>query len=89
VLRIDLSKQALAFLETLPDKQTRQIVSRIDLLAADPESVPNEILRGANGERRIKVGEFRVIYLVAADVLQIVLIDRRNDDRIYRRFRRL
>jgi mRNA interferase RelE/StbE len=87
--RIDLSKQALAFLQTLPEKQIRQIVSRIDLLAGDPASVPTERLRGGDGERRMKVGEFRVIYAIAANILEIVLIDRRNDDKTYRKFRRL
>jgi mRNA interferase RelE/StbE len=89
MLRVDLSAQAFKFLSSLPEKQTRQIVSKIDALALNPGNVPSGLLRGGDGERRIKAGEFRVIYEVSDETLRILLIDRRNDDRIYRQFRRL
>jgi mRNA interferase RelE/StbE len=89
MLRIDLSAQALKFLSSLPEKQTRQIVTKIDALADNPGALPSVLLRGGQGERRLKAGEYRVIYEVRNDNLLILLIDRRNDDQIYKKFRRL
>jgi mRNA interferase RelE/StbE len=89
MLRIDLSKQALAFLDALPNKHARQIVGRLDQLACEPDSLPTEALRGGEGERRLKVGEYRVIYAIVSHTLEVILIDRRNDYKIYKRFRRL
>ena len=88
MLRINLSAQAMRFLDDLQQTQAGQIVKRIDALAQYPDSVPSEILRGGQGERRLKSGEFRVILEIHDDELAVILIDRRNDDRIYRRFRR-
>jgi mRNA interferase RelE/StbE len=89
MLKIDLSRQAAEFLSELQAKQARQIVSRLDTLAADPSSVPSALIRGGQGERRVKAGEFRVVYEVSDQNLVVLLIDRRNDDRIYRKLRRL
>ncbi len=89
MLRIDLSKQAIEFLENLPNKQSKQILNKIDALLRNPNSVPSGLIKGGNGERRIKAGEFRIIYEIMDNLLTIWLIDRRNDDKIYRQMKRL
>jgi len=89
MLKIDLSAQALRFLASLPEKNARQIVAKIDALSENPKQISSEVLRGGQGERRLKAGEFRIIYEIIETDLKIILIDRRNDDRIYRKFRRL
>jgi mRNA interferase RelE/StbE len=89
MLRIDLSKQAIEFLEDLPNKQSKQILNKIDALLLNPNSVPSGLIKGGNGERRIKAGEFRIIYEIMDNLLTIWLIDRRNDDKIYRQMKRL
>lgn len=39
--------------------------------------------------RRLKIGEFRAIYRVNGDVIEVRLIGKRNDDDIYRALERL
>ena len=80
--RIDLSKQAAEFLRALPSKQARQIAEKLKRLGADPSALPSEALRGYAPMRRLKSGEFRIIYALEADVVQVRLIGKRNDDEI-------
>jgi mRNA interferase RelE/StbE len=82
--RIELSKQAAAFLKELPGKQARQIAEKLMLLGADPNTVSTELLRGYAPMRRLKAGEFRIIFLNDSETVQIRLIGKRNDDQIYK-----
>ncbi len=84
MLKINLSHQAGSFLEELQTKQAKQILAKIDALALNPNAMPSGLLKGMRGERRIKAGEFRIIYQIIDDELNILLVDRRNDDKIYR-----
>ena len=40
------------------------------------------------GYRRADIGEYRIIYRVAGDTLEVLLIGKRNDDEVYHRFSR-
>ncbi len=78
------SKQAAAFLERLSAKHSRQIAEKLQALSQNPDSVPSDQLKGYAPMRRIKSGEFRVIYALESGVLRIRLIGKRNDDDIYK-----
>jgi mRNA interferase RelE/StbE len=86
--RLDLSKQSADFLQNIPAKQARQIAEKLKLLANDPNSLPSEQLRGYAPMRRVKAGEFRIIYALEGDAVQIRLIGKRNDDDIYKALER-
>jgi len=86
--RIELSKQAGAFLKQLPGKHARQIIERLDLLAEDAEKLPSEILKGYAPMRRLRAGEYRIVFLVEGDVVQVRFIGKRNDDEIYKSLER-
>ena len=86
--RIDLSKQAATFLRELPAEQAKQIAGKLKLLAADPSSLPSEGLRGYAPMRRLKSGEFRIVFVFEDDVVQVRLIGKRNDDEIYKALER-
>jgi mRNA interferase RelE/StbE len=81
---VDLSRQAERFLRELPAKQARQIAEKLPALTADPSALPTEQLRGYAPMRRLRAGEFRVIYAVEGAVVQVRLIGKRNDDEIYK-----
>ena len=81
---IDLSRQAERFLRDLPVKQARQIAEKLQALAADPSAQPSEQLRGYAPMRRLRAGEFRIIYAVESETVQVRLIGKRNDDEIYK-----
>jgi mRNA interferase RelE/StbE len=85
---IELSKQAGAFLRQLPGKQARQIIERLDLLAEDAEKPPSEILKGYAPMRRLRAGEYRIVFVVEDDLVQVRLIGKRNDDEIYKTLER-
>ena len=86
--RIDLSKQAASFLENLPTKQARQIAEKLQALAANPQALPSELLRGYAPMRRVRAGEFRIIYALDDDTVKVRLIGKRNDDEIYKALER-
>lgn len=86
--RIELSKQAAAFLKELPAKQARQIAERLKRLAESPDALPSEALRGYAPMRRLKAGEFRIIFVAEPEIVQVRLIGKRNDDEIYKALQR-
>lgn len=86
--RLDLSRQAAAFLQSLPAKQGRQIAEKLQALETDPSAVPSEALKGYSPMRRLRAGEYRIIYAVADDVIEVRLIGKRNDDDIYKALER-
>lgn len=88
MLAIDLSKQAAGFLESLPAKQARQIAEKLQSLANDPQALLTEGLKGYAPMRRLRAGEYRIIYVVDGQILQVRLIGKRNDDEIYKALER-
>jgi mRNA interferase RelE/StbE len=85
---LDLSRQAAGFLKSLPAKQGRQIAEKLQALAVDPASIPSEALKGYAPMRRVRAGEYRIIYALAGDSIEISLIGKRNDDDIYKALER-
>lgn len=74
----------------LQAKQFKQIGTAISKLLKDPTPHDSAGLKGAkNGERRVDVGEYRIIYTVEADVVSILLIGPRNDGDVYKMWDRI
>jgi mRNA interferase RelE/StbE len=81
------SRDALAFLKTLPAKQRRQIVTKIEALASDPfPAGAHRLVQGMkDGEDRvfrIRSGDYRVLYTVRDVSVVILDIGHRKD--VYR-----
>jgi mRNA interferase RelE/StbE len=87
VLRVEISHDAERSLRRLPQKHARQLIAAIRALREHPEPPASAPLQGAPF-RRLRVGEYRVIYRVEGDVLKVAAVGKRNDAEIYRRFRR-
>ena len=85
---IDLSKQAAEFLREPAPNQTRQIAEKLERLVVDPSALLSEALRGYAPMRRLKSGEFRIIFALEGDLVQVRLIGKRNDDEIYKALER-
>jgi mRNA interferase RelE/StbE len=71
--RIELRPAAVGALKKLDPPIRRRIQGAITLLAEDPRPPAARPLRGRPG-RRVRVGDYRVIYTVADDVLLIVVV---------------
>ena len=87
MLKLDLSRDACGFIQTLNPKQYRQVVGTVFRLLQNPEPQDSSALIGYPS-RRVDIGEYRIIYNVDGDVLNVFLIGKRNDDEIYRILRR-
>lgn len=88
MLKPDFSRDADKFLRKLPPKQGRQVATKVCELLNDPEPSDSASLKGYPKYRRADIGEYRIIYEVDGDILRITLINKRNDDQVYRKLKR-
>jgi len=85
MLRLDLNADVLKFLHGIERKHAGQIALRLLQLLAVPDAQDVKPLKGALREyRRATAGEYRIIFFVEGNLLRVVLIDRRNDDEVYK-----
>lgn len=86
-LTIDLSQDAEEFLESLPPKYRRQVVSKIFDLAENPRLRRTEQLEPPLERfRKARSGLYRIIYTADQDTLKIYIVDHRKH--VYRKARR-
>jgi mRNA interferase RelE/StbE len=71
--RIELRPAAVRALKRLDPPVRRRIQGAIALLAEDPRPPAARALRGRSG-LRVRVGDYRIVYTVADDVLLIVVV---------------
>ena len=84
-LALQISRQAGRFIKTLPPKQYKQVVSAMLALLNDSKPHDSRILKGSRDvNRRIDIGEYRVVYRVEDDNLLILVAAKRNDDDVYK-----
>lgn len=84
-----LSDDALAFVRMVEAKHARQILLAVLELAADPFPPGAKLLQATTDKfYRVRVGDYRIIYRVVGDDLQIRLIGRRADGEVYDDVRR-
>lgn len=86
-MKLRLSKVAHDFLETLPPKQFRQVVTKVFRLLTEPYPHDSQQLKGYR-YHRVDIGEYRVVYETIEDQLHVLLIGKRNDDDVYRQLKR-
>ena len=85
MLKLQSTKDAQKFLDTLPPKQFRQVVQKIFTLLADPRPHDSKELKGYPF-LRTDIGEYRIIYDVQNDeTLRLIRLGKRNDDEVYRK----
>jgi mRNA interferase RelE/StbE len=87
VLKLQASKEAQRFLDSLPPKQFRQIVRKVFEILEQPKPHDTSELKGYPFLRN-DVGEYRLIYDIKGDTLRLILVGKRNDDEIYKQISR-
>lgn len=88
-LALKVSRQAGRFIRALPPKQYKQIVSTMLALLNDPEPHDSRLLKGSRRDnRRVDVGEYRVVYRVEDENAVILVAGKRYDDDVYRQLSR-
>ena len=88
MLKLELKKPAFDFISGLPAKQFRQLMLAVVCLMKTPYPNDAKKLKGYDFHR-IDVGEYRVVYRVEGDVLQVPIVGKRNDDEAYRRLKQM
>jgi mRNA interferase RelE/StbE len=85
--KIDITKAAGKFIEKLPPKQYRQVISTVLDLRENPTPNDSKQLSGYPEYYRVDIGEYRIIYRFDNDTVYIAVIGKRNDDEVYKRFK--
>jgi len=81
---IRLVRSAAKALAVLPKPVQRRIGRRIDALAEDPFSQDSVLLRGTEDLRRVRVGDYRIIYRVEQAELLVLILRIRHRGAAYR-----
>ncbi len=87
--KLDISRDALKFIQELAAKQYRQIGNKMFALLTDPQPADCGPVKGHDGYWRVDFGEFRLVYRFDADTVYLTLIGKRNDDEVYRKLERM
>jgi mRNA interferase RelE/StbE len=82
--KIEVTPAARRALESLPKKVVKQIDRRILALAENPYPSGCKKLNGVEGLHRIRVGDYRILYIVETDRLVIVIVTIGHRREVYR-----
>ncbi len=78
---------SLKFILDLQAKQFRQVVGKIFSLQSNPVPNDSQNVKGTTAYR-VDSGEYRIIYKFDDATVFILAAGKRNDDEVYRRFKR-
>jgi mRNA interferase RelE/StbE len=85
---LNLTKDAHDFVRTLEAKQFKQVVGKILNLLHDPAPADSSALKGYEDLYRADIGEYRVVYRFDEKSVSVLVVDRRNDDQVYKKLAR-
>lgn len=79
--RLELSREAIKALLRMPKDQALRIRARLNDLARDPYKAPNVKKLTEHPGFRLRVGDWRVVYLLDQDriVIQVIRIAQRDE----------
>ncbi len=84
MLNIDFSKQAVVFLKSLQKKDSFLISEKISHFRENQSTFSSVAIQGHKPLRRIRVGNYRVVYYIENETLFIAFVWKRNDDEVYK-----
>jgi mRNA interferase RelE/StbE len=89
--KLDGLGTVLDFLNGLQPKIAAQISKKVLSLNLDPFPADSKKLKGYDKYYRVDSGEYRIVYTYnsTADVIEVILVGKRNDDEIYKKLERL
>ena len=88
MLSLYLENRAKRFLSKLPPKHFDQVSRKIATLRENPFPPDTKRLKGMDWYR-VDIGEYRIVYNVRNNMLDIPLIGKRNDNDVYKRLERM
>ena len=82
---IHLKKQARKFISLQPKTQQEKLLKAINKLPIQGDIKP---LAGHEGKFRLRVGDYRVIYIIEDEILLITVVNVGNRGQIYKNLRK-
>ena len=80
---IEIERSALKALQKIPTKDRNKIIDIIKHLASNPRPTGAKKLTGRDGWR-IRIGSYRIIYEIRANICYILVLDIGHRKEIYR-----
>jgi mRNA interferase RelE/StbE len=80
---VELKPSARKELERLPSNIIERIFSRLESLASEPRPAGCKKLKGGKQEWRIRVGDYRVIYVIDDSKLRVSITRIRHRSEVY------
>ncbi len=87
--RIEVTPRAQKDLKALAVRERQRVAGQIDELKTDPRPQGCRKLKGREGFYRIRVGGYRVVYLVEDELLVILIVRVGDRKDLYEIIRRL
>jgi mRNA interferase RelE/StbE len=81
---IEVAPAAVRQLRKLDPGARRRVQAAIELLADDPRPPGAKKLVGGDGERRVRTGDYRIVYEIHDQVLRILVLAVGHRREIYR-----
>jgi mRNA interferase RelE/StbE len=85
---LHLEGRVLNFLSLLDGKHYKQVTGKIFKLLENPAPHDRVLMQGYQDVWRTDIGERRIIYSYTDELVNILMVGKRNDDEIYRDFDR-
>ena len=82
--RVELVAQAARDLDALPDRNYRQLRTRIDALAENPYPPGVKRVQGGESLYRIRSGDYRILYRVERRQLLVLVVRIGHRREVYR-----
>ncbi len=83
-----LTKEAHDFVRALEAKQFKQVMGKILALLFEPAPADSSALKGYENLYRVDMGEHRIVYRFDAKSVSVLIVDKRNDDEVYKKLAR-
>ncbi len=89
--KLDGLQAVLDFLKNLQPKIAAQIAKKTLSLNINPLPTDSKKLKGYSNYYRVDSGEYRIVYryLPEDDLVEVILVGKRNDDDVYKKLARL
>jgi mRNA interferase RelE/StbE len=84
VYRIELKPSAVRDMKSLPRSVQKRVTRSIDALASDPYPRGSAKLEARGDLRRVRVGDYRIIYQVRQEILVVFVVRVKHRGDAYR-----
>lgn len=85
---LTLTNEAHDFIRGLEAKQFKQVMGKILSLLSVPQPADSSALKGYENLYRVDMGEHRIVYRFDEKSVSVLVVDKRNDDEVYKKLAR-